>query len=254
MPVGAFLTVSDGLSAPRIVWERWLYSVHRQLSPSAVREIHAMQQKRRSDEPHAPVHLAKERPSFASQRSERAPFEQVREDPSHDDESSKTIGAPIVEKLNSSFSTRAGLRSSLPPRPQKEAQRPHSDGFLMSSDAEETLTLPVSASVRWEVRCGERRWTLPASGVAIGRSSSAAIQIDDPHISRQHVELVPDGADLIVRALQTKNPTLVDGRTLHGETRIEAIDAVLLQIGSTELSIEPIFSSKTSSGRSSRDG
>ncbi|MEZ4235125.1 MAG: FHA domain-containing protein [Myxococcota bacterium] len=83
---------------------------------------------------------------------------------------------------------------------------------------------------------GRQRWPVSARGLRVGRSSKADAQLDDPHVSRLQVELVQDGAALLVRALESKNPTLVDGRPLAGEVRLEGREHTL-QLGQTELRI-----------------
>lgn len=57
----------------------------------------------------------------------------------------------------------------------------------------------------------------------IGRSSEA-LPLRDRRISRRHAELTPDGDAWVLRDLRSRNGTRIEGRMLHGPTRIAVGD------------------------------
>jgi pSer/pThr/pTyr-binding forkhead associated (FHA) protein len=70
--------------------------------------------------------------------------------------------------------------------------------------------------VRWTSGETKRSTPLGVSGVVVGSSPDADLVVDEPTVSRRHVELrlVPGGC--LVRDLDSKNGTFVDGLRLSG--------------------------------------
>jgi predicted component of type VI protein secretion system len=71
--------------------------------------------------------------------------------------------------------------------------------------------------------------------LTIGRHG-ADVVIDDPELSRRHLEVRPSGDMLIVEDLGSTNGTLVDGRPIDGPTRLG--DGARLKLGSSIIEVE----------------
>ena len=69
------------------------------------------------------------------------------------------------------------------------------------------MDLRLSANVQGEVL----DWTIERSPARLGRSSSNAVQLADASVSREHAELVRDGAEWSLRDLGSRNGTRVNG-------------------------------------------
>ncbi len=74
-------------------------------------------------------------------------------------------------------------------------------------------------------------WTL-------GRDSSNDILVNDPQVSRRHAVLYLHEDRLWVRDIAARNPTLVEGATIHAETELEP--GTRLQFGDTPATIEAV--------------
>ena len=83
--------------------------------------------------------------------------------------------------------------------------------------------------------CVDRR--VGEAGVRIGRGGGAELVLDDSSVSRVHARIGFDGASWIVRDLESRNGTFVDGRRVRGEVVaarprvIRAGDALILPLG-----------------------
>ncbi len=195
MQTGSFLVASDALTPPKVVRERWLYSVHRQLSATQLRAVHQLLEAARGGQVPggAPEPEREDSPSSPAGPPPPAPEPKLAEQ-------------PVLEPPPTSPTPRpVGVYRLVPPPSTEEA----------------TKTVTWEGERGWRVRMGERVWLVPTGGLTIGRSSSADVHVDDPTVSGSHVELMVDGRDLLVRATSSKNPTYVDGRLLSGETRLE---------------------------------
>jgi hypothetical protein len=81
------------------------------------------------------------------------------------------------------------------------------------------------------------RHPLEAPGLVVGRGTEADLRINDPGVSRRHVEfVVPPGeaSGLEVRDLGSTNGMLVDG---HRSTRTRVQDGTVVKIGNTSLTV-----------------
>jgi pSer/pThr/pTyr-binding forkhead associated (FHA) protein len=58
------------------------------------------------------------------------------------------------------------------------------------------------------------RMALRVGNVRVGRSPENEIHLDDPQISRHHVEITWDGTQCMITDLSSRNGTFVNGRRL----------------------------------------
>jgi pSer/pThr/pTyr-binding forkhead associated (FHA) protein len=67
--------------------------------------------------------------------------------------------------------------------------------------------------------------------MVIGRDPDADLVLDDREVSRRHVAATPAaGGSIVVEDLGSTNGTFVNGNQLHGPTRVDAGDEVLLGV------------------------
>ncbi len=84
------------------------------------------------------------------------------------------------------------------------------------------------------------RQPLTPPGLVIGRGTDADVRINDPGVSRRHVEfqVLPktggDDLDIVVKDLGSTNGVLVDG---HRVTRVAVRDGSVVRIGNTEMTV-----------------
>ncbi|HEU4811485.1 MAG TPA: DUF3662 and FHA domain-containing protein [Nocardioides sp.] len=84
---------------------------------------------------------------------------------------------------------------------------------------------------------GTRHPLLPP-GLVIGRGTEADVRIDDPGVSRRHIEFVVAGEDTIeVRDLGSTNGMLVDG---HRITHTAVRDGTRVKIGNTTMTVRVV--------------
>lgn len=84
---------------------------------------------------------------------------------------------------------------------------------------DETLTLvvptPQAPAAAWLVVApgtpDERRVEIGMFPVSIGSDAAAHVCVSDPHVSRRHAEIVRTGGAVVLRDLQSRNGTYVDG-------------------------------------------
>ena len=57
-----------------------------------------------------------------------------------------------------------------------------------------------------------RAWDLHDTGLVLGRDAGVDVVIDDPIVSRRHCLVIPDGNEVRLQNLGSRNPTLVDGQ------------------------------------------
>ncbi len=77
-----------------------------------------------------------------------------------------------------------------------------------------------------------RRYQLTSAVTVLGRGSEADIVVDDPGVSRRHVEIRLDGGATVLRDLGSTNGTFVDG---DRATRAELVDGSTITIGRTRI-------------------
>ncbi len=130
--------------------------------------------------------------------------------------------------------------------------------FRIRSRAQASVTGPSSGGgqstgqssrrVRATLEINGTRHPLAPPGLIIGRGSEADVRINDPGVSRQHVEfeVAPSaghGLDLSVRDLGSTNGMLVDG---HKMARASLRDGSTVRIGNTSMTVR--LSSPTNGG------
>ncbi len=62
--------------------------------------------------------------------------------------------------------------------------------------------------------------------VVFGRLPSSAVEIDDDMVSRRHCAVLRRGAEIVVRDLESRNGTRVNGVVIDGPTRVSAGDEI----------------------------
>ncbi|HEX5062191.1 MAG TPA: sigma 54-interacting transcriptional regulator [Kofleriaceae bacterium] len=108
---------------------------------------------------------------------------------------------------------------------------------------DETLTLVVStpraAAAAWLVvgagTPDERRIEIGDKPLCIGSDPAAEVCVADPHVSRRHAEIVGGSGNVVIRDLQSRNGTYVDGIAVK-----EAIlqERATIRIGGTTIRFE----------------
>ncbi len=84
------------------------------------------------------------------------------------------------------------------------------------------------------------RHPLQAPGLVIGRGTEADVRINDPGVSRRHIEFVVppgEGVDIEVRDLGSTNGMLVDG---HRMTHTGVHDGTRVKIGNTTMTVRVV--------------
>src|ERR1035437_2137874 len=71
------------------------------------------------------------------------------------------------------------------------------------------------------------RWEIDKEPVVVGRSVQAKVNIGDEGVSRRHFLILRDGEDYVIKDLNSRNGTWLDGRRvfaekLHHDDRIRA--------------------------------
>lgn len=84
------------------------------------------------------------------------------------------------------------------------------------------------------IESGDRRFALTPPSTVIGRGREADVRLDDPNISRRHLEFRAAGGGWVAADLGSTNGTRLNGGTLTGPTPLNSGDQ--LQLGNTVLS------------------
>ena len=106
---------------------------------------------------------------------------------------------------------------------------------VLSADALDKLQQQTEAQPYLEVLTGPakgKKVLLVSTTTTLGRSSRSHVQLEDPLISANHARIVRRGDEYIVEDRQSKNGTLVNGRSVQS-TKLNAGDR--LQLGGTKL-------------------
>ncbi|MCW2845052.1 MAG: Forkhead-associated protein [Nocardioides sp.] len=122
--------------------------------------------------------------------------------------------------------------------------------FRIRSRAQAKVTGNASATqvrrARAILEVNGTRHPLQIPGLVIGRGTEADVRINDPGISRRHIEFVvatgtttagPDDLDIEVRDLGSTNGMLVDG---HRVTQTGVRDGTRVKIGNTTMTVRVI--------------
>lgn len=81
-----------------------------------------------------------------------------------------------------------------------------------------------------------RRLVVSPAGVVIGRSRQCDIVLQDPNVSRRHIEIRPRGGSWVVADLGSTNGSRINGRWIEGSEVVRPGDEI--EIGSTHLTFE----------------
>jgi DNA-binding winged helix-turn-helix (wHTH) protein len=85
----------------------------------------------------------------------------------------------------------------------------------------------------YRVVLGEREIALPRGKHVLGRSSDAAVFVDDAGVSRQHARIVIGDGGGVLEDLGSKNGTILNGQKIGGPTPLA--DGAVVVLGSTAL-------------------
>jgi Protein of unknown function (DUF3662)/FHA domain len=91
---------------------------------------------------------------------------------------------------------------------------------------------PRAAPARAGLRLSDGDRPLPPDGVVVGRSSACDLVVDDPNVSRRHVEIRPDGDGWTALDLGSTNGTELNGRRIE-RARLEDGDEIT--VGTTRI-------------------
>lgn len=75
---------------------------------------------------------------------------------------------------------------------------------------------------------GDRRFALTPPSTIVGRGSDSDIKLDDPNISRMHVQFRVEGGDWTVSDMGSTNGTRLAGRTVNAPTPLRSGDVIEL--------------------------
>ncbi len=102
-----------------------------------------------------------------------------------------------------------------------------SDGLLKKQTQS---NISVSVTAISGPRTGLSFQIAPDTGMSLGRSPDAAIQVIDTGISREHIHMNFDGVSVIVEDLNSANGTYVNGKRLTGKIEIKNGDQVSIGV------------------------
>ena len=102
-----------------------------------------------------------------------------------------------------------------------------SDGLLKKQSQS---NISVSVTTISGPRTGLSFQIEPNSGMTLGRSPDAGIQVIDTGISREHIHMKFDGVSVIVEDLESANGTYVNGKRLTGKIEIKNGDQIAIGV------------------------
>lgn len=134
-------------------------------------------------------------------------------------------------------------RTSAPPAPEQAEQAPEplpqrAGGRTMVYSTAERVSRPLQEPAREQQRTAlllvqGRRVVVGAEGATVGRSRRCDVMVDDPNVSRTHVEIRPRGGSWVVTDLGSTNGSRLNGRRLDTPTVLKPGDE--LELGTTTL-------------------
>jgi hypothetical protein len=111
----------------------------------------------------------------------------------------------------------------------------HGYGYIFSGDvvteARPAGGEPAAASCR--IILGDREIGLPPGEHILGRSTDAAVFVDDAGVSRHHARITIGADGAILEDLGSKNGTMLNGEPIGGPTRLA--DGAAIVLGATAL-------------------
>lgn len=86
---------------------------------------------------------------------------------------------------------------------------------------------------RYRLRHGSTVLDLPAGDFVVGRSTQANLTLDDPLVSRRHARIFPEGDEVFIEDLGSRNGFTINGAEHKEKIRIRHLDRI--RIGNTDL-------------------
>lgn len=136
-----------------------------------------------------------------------------------------------------------GIQARLADVPEEEVQQVEPDapsGHTQVYNVRDLQAPPrdleqprAAVAPRAVIESGDRRFALTPPSTVFGRGRDADVRLDDPNISRTHVQFRVDGSDWIVSDMGSTNGTRLNGVGLTGPTVLRQNDAI--QLGNTVL-------------------
>lgn len=71
-----------------------------------------------------------------------------------------------------------------------------------------------------------KQWDLKGKTLVVGRGEQADAQVNDELMSRRHFEIVEKNGSYILRDLQSRNGTTINGHTIEGEKTVGSGDTI----------------------------
>lgn len=137
-----------------------------------------------------------------------------------------TLQGPVSVSFNRDESTKAGSFTI-----DATMEKPTA-GSAAAPKAPEAPPRPPS-SQQAVLDINGQRYALNADSVVLGRSAEADIPLDDPGVSRRHVEIMRDGTRAWAVDLGSTNGSYVNGQRVQG--REELFDGSIVSMGRTRI-------------------
>lgn len=103
----------------------------------------------------------------------------------------------------------------------------------LQAPPQELADARTAPATRALLESGDRRFALGSPQTTVGRGRDADIKLDDPNISRTHVQFEQQGRDWVARDLGSTNGTRLNGGALTGASVLRSGD--VLELGNTVL-------------------
>lgn len=139
------------------------------------------------------------------------------------------VGSPTSDSSSSTL-------DEDPAEENTDSEEPEESADLDTPESTETSEEEAIVDPVWLVHLGKKRvYKIDSFPVRIGRHPLSAVQISSRDISRIHFWIETEKGNLVIRPLDTSNPTLVNGQQIPPEEtyRIEHEDIV--EIGNVGL-------------------
>jgi DNA-binding winged helix-turn-helix (wHTH) protein len=119
----------------------------------------------------------------------------------------------------------------------------HGYGYAFIAEVQHVLAAgrPPDRGGLFRVIVGQREIVLAPGEHVVGRSEDADIVVDDGGVSRHHARITIDTRGATLEDLESKNGTILDGRTIQRATPLA--DGSLIVIGATALRFRIVASS-----------
>ncbi|HMC76500.1 MAG TPA: FHA domain-containing protein [Vicinamibacterales bacterium] len=129
----------------------------------------------------------------------------------------------------------AELRDAVgdPARTPRLVRTIHGYGYLFFGDVavDEPAEGITATAASCRLTLGDREIRLPSGTHILGRSSDAAVFVDDVGVSRHHARITVTDEGATLEDLGSKNGTILDGRTITAPARLA--DGAVIVLGAT---------------------